>query len=796
MHVKVLAYWSAAIFAALPVVGDDDEVLKTEPVIPLSQQLTGEVVPRVLTEEEEEGLDPRMPRNVRIENLGPRASSFGDTDTKVYTYLGDPVHMKTDNGIEVFAKKAVWEQEKGTITLTGDLAIFQDGQLSRADKAIYNNETKKLQTIDVKARVDGFILRSGEFDYEAREDGPDVLVGRNASITTEDAEEPLTWISGKEIRLYAEDSIALSHMKMYYGGVPIFYFPYFYHSLNPREGYMPNIGSRSNWGGFLLNKYGVLFGNRRVENRRPTADYLATLHLDYRSRRNFGLGVDLEDIALRKEKPNMKGLSVYGVDDKDPTISPTNEVRQEMDEQRWRIALQQMWNLQIQDTMASDWRLKTNINAMSDEYMLRDFFQETYQKDAEPDNTVALTRTDPLTSFTLLQRIPMNDFYLSDQRTELNFDRIRAPLSRSSITYESQSSASLMRQYVPPAMRSDIRRKLDDMPANDSSRDFWERMLITDGYFRLHTYHELSTTYKAGGFLNLTPRIGGGYTGYYDVSDMGSFDQGVFFASLDSNVKFSRKYANLRSDTFGLNGLTHIVQPYVTFSYIGANEAGPMLPRIDGYSASTTPVALSPGRMTEIDSMSTAAVLRYGVKNFLMTDRDGASTRWFTWDMFMDAYFHDAADDRKFSNLYTTMSWNPLPWLSYNNTIQYPLLGDDKELRYREYNNYFRFQATRSLEMTVGHRYLSQHPILEDDSQLDVRALYRINEELSFGGVWRWDLKRGDLEIQEYNVYKNLGSWYFGTGLYFRKNGTKDEVGFGISLTMKETGNHMPVRFY
>ena len=58
-------------------------------------------------------------------------------------------------------------------------------------------------------------------------------------------------------------------------------------------------------------------------------------------------------------------------------------------------------------------------------------------------------------------------------------------------------------------------------------------------------------------------------------------------------------------------------------------------------------------------------------------------------------------------------------------------------------------------------------------------------------------MKRKDkrLEIQEYNIYKNMGSWYFGCGLFMRVNGGKDELGIGFSFTLKETGNYMPFTF-
>ena len=105
----------------------------------------------------------------------------------------------------------------------------------------------------------------------------------------------------------------------------------------------------------------------------------------------------------------------------------------------------------------------------------------------------------------------------------------------------------------------------------------------------------------------------------------------------------------------------------------------------------------------------------------LMTSRDANSHRWFSWDVFMDAYLHDPVNQRDFSNLFSFMRWNPVPWMEYRSEMQAPVLGKDKISGCREYNNSLRFMPWRSTELVVGHRYLNQHSLLEDSSQLELR---------------------------------------------------------------------------
>lgn len=755
----------------------------------VSEQLMGHLT-------EAGGMVPDMPENVDIQNDG---TIIYDRDAHTLTYVGSPtVYMASDNKLEVYAHQAVVDSGAKTVTLTGDLSIYRDGSLSRADKAVYHYETKELVTDGIRSKSNGMILRSGTFEYAKNDKGEDFLEGKDASVSSEDDQDPDSWISAKRIRIYPEDRLTFSHLTFNYKNIPFFYFPYFSHSLNPREGYMPSLGARSYWGAFMLNRYGILAGDRRVERGRPTADYLFESRLDYRSRRGVAIGEDIVSLELEKEAPDMKGLSTYYAYDQDPSISPTDEPRSKIDNSRWRVALQQMWKLSVDEFPGARWRAKANINALSDKYILRDFYQELFESNSDPDNTLSLERTDRNSVLTVLQRMPINDFYMTDQRSEISFDRVRGALMGSRFIYESQTSFALMRQVVPVEMRMTVRDILDKLPAGDPSREFWEHMLQTDGFLRFHTYHELSTSYKTAGFLTLTPRLGGGYTGYMDpTGDLGTFNQGIFYAGLDASFKLSRKYSSVRCDALGLNTMNHIIQPYTTLMYMGANELDSPYPRIDGSASTTNPMALSVGRMTEIDALSTSSVFRYGVRNFLMTQQDGTDRQWFSWDAFMDAYLHNAASDKKFSNLYSMTRWSPLPWFSYASVLQFPVLGDEKRDNYREYNNSLWFQPFRPTEILISHRYLTKHPLLSDSNQLNLRIIYRISEELAFGGSWRWEMERKDkkLEIQEYNIYKNMGSWYLGAGLFMRMNGDKQELGLGFSFTLKETGNYMPFTF-
>ncbi len=745
-------------------------------------------------------LIPRMPSDITIVNEGGPLKY--DRDKNIILYEGGRrVRMKTDTGLEVYANKAKADLEKQMIYLEGDLLIYQSDKealangLIRANKAEFDMETHRFLSDALRMKMAGMILRSGNFEYKTGENGEVYLEGLNASVTAEDIAEPKTWISADRIRIYPQDRFEFKNMTLNYDGTPFFYFPYLSHSLNPEVGYLPRPGMRSIWGAYLLNEYGFLMGNRRVDGAIPSADYLGIARLDFRTRRGVAYGLDIRDIELEKNYKDMAGLSLYFTHDEGVTINAASEEhREHLDPDRWRIALQQMWELPVE--LSGQWRLTANINALSDEYVLRDFYPDLYQKNSSPDNTLLLSWQNDNHSVMLLQRFVPNDFYMADQRTELSWERLKGPIFRGSpVMHEGRFSFGFMRQYLPSEMRRDIRDQLDQINPDSEAYEYWQRMLMTDGYARLHTYQELSTSTQVMNFLNLTPKVGGGYTGYYGVGDYKPLHQGIFYAGIDADFKFSRRYSDVFSSSLGLNGLNHIVQPHFTLAYLKTTNVSELYPRIDGESPTTTPLSLSMGRYTEMDSMYTGLIFRYGLRNILMTCRDAQSHRWFSWDVFMDAYLYDPLEQRDFSNIYSYMRWNPVPWMEFRSEMQTPVFGRDAVAGCHEYNNYLRFTPWKNTEVCFGHRYMTDHPQLKDNDQVELRIFQRFSEDWAVSGRWRFYLDDGTMDVQEYNVYHNMGSWYLGLSAFMRKNGGKDEFGLGISFTIQESGDHLPVKF-
>lgn len=120
--------------------------------------------------------------------------------------------------------------------------------------------------------------------------------------------------------------------------------------------------------------------------------------------------------------------------------------------------------------------------------------------------------------------------------------------------------------------------------------------------------------------------------------------------------------------------------------------------------------------------------------------------------------------------------------MEYRSEMQAPVLGKDKISGCREYNNSLRFMPWRSTELVVGHRYLNQHSLLEDSSQLDLRILQRFSEAWAFSGKWRFPCWTASWTFRNTmcTTIWDPGIWAW--GLSFARTGTKTNSGWASAL--------------
>ena len=753
-------------------------------------------------------IQPEMPKELKINNQGGKIE--GDIETGVR--FGGPIKIEGDNGMEIFSKTAVLDLKEKSVTLEGDVVVYQGNLMQRGERAVYFYERKFLDARELRASLDPVLLEAGKFTVE-EEDGKQVYVGHNAGITTHDVENPNYWVRAKKTRIYPADKIVFNDLRLYAGDTPVFWLPYLSQPLDGELGYHFVPGARSGWGPYLLNTYGIMLGGETdsLTGENKDAWLLSRWHFDIRGKRGLGTGVDFTDKRIENNE-EISGLSFYYANDLAPYTTRSGIPRGFVNEDRYRIELKHRIVPDMPDD--ADWRIDSNLTWLSDSHYLEDFDTARYRTDPAPDNTLGIYRRDEDSLLSLFTRYQINDFYRADTRLpEIAFDQARRPLFGLPVLHEGSTSLGFVGENASDITRNAIINPMENLTLGDpeanellSQLDGYERQLaevmlskpvgsdereairtqlLDSSFARFHTYQELSLPMMLGGFLSLTPKAGLGYTGYGAVEGPeDSLSRTHFHVGAETSLKFSKDLGSYQNPSLGLDGLLHIFQPYSNWSIVSTNDFEAGDPAVDRLTPTTRPRPLDPARFTAIDQMQSWNVLRLGARNRLLTKRDKQSFEWLYLDTYLDAFIEDPEGDRDVSNLYNDVRWQPLPWMGVDVETQFPIAGGGSG--FSEFNTRLQFMPTDFFEFSLGYRWLDGHPELPDSSRFSLQSYSRLTENWGIGTRHTLELDDGTLEYQQYTLHRDLGNWVAGMGLSMRDNRLEEEYGLVFSLTLKD----------
>ncbi len=670
---------------------------------------------------------------------------------------------------DIYADHARYDTQTHEIHVEGNVRIYRDVTLYVGETAVYNLDTKQIRATNMRTNQDPYFVGGEEVTSSAQGE----YVIQNGTFTTHDSADPDFQMRAKKVRIYEKDRIVFSNVTLYIGKIPVFWWPYLYQSLDDSFSFLISPAFLSSWGPSLLGQ--VTF---------PITDQIiGRVRLDYRTRRGVALGFDAE-MQYGKDKNSYAKLQTYYLQDQNPQLNQTSIPRGNVPTGRYRISLED--RTEFTDNIYGI----ANVTKLSDPFVLQDFYQGEFRVDPQPDNVVALTKSNPFYTLTGIGRFELNSFFEQTERLpEVVLDIKRHAIFGSPIFYEGETGiANLRRTFARGSGFEDY------------------------GATRFDSFHQLLYPNTYFGWLSIVPRAGFRATYYSRTRDIGNtiFEpstnplipdfflpeptlteplqtsggrfRNVFNTGVEASFKLSRAWENVQTRSLGLDGLRHIIQPFTNFSYVSDNDVNPAeVLQFDRYQPSTQLRPIDFPQFTSVDSIDNWTIWRVGVRNRLQTRRDDLTVSWMELETYLDVNIDNPFDRTNYSNLFNKLRFTPVPWASLVINSQVPAF--DKG--FTEVNTNLTFQPVANMQFSVGHRYLNSNPFFQNSSLFVVGGYYRINDNWGLSVQEQYEASTNLLEQQRYSIYRDLTSWVASLGAVVRNNGGVKEYGVLLTFTLK-----------
>ena len=454
-------------------------------------------------------------------------------------------------------------------------------------------------------------------------------------------------------------------------GVPILWLPAFYKPRDESPGICSLVfGKSSSWGYFI--------SMRKRFNLYEYPFVSVQLMGDYYSLRGFGYGANGR-FDLDNSRTDFFAYSIFD-----------NHPYKTKDYHRYRLKVpSDRWNFRVSNVSHITPRLdfRGAVEFTSDYYFTRDFFNGRYSANPQPSSYAALEQQFDIFSTSLYFRLRVNRFYSTVEKIpEARIDLHRQQIFNTPFYYQGDLSASYMQmRWI----------KFDYRPKNERLRDY-----DLDNYeaFRLDTTHFIYLPLQKYGF-SLIPRAGFKITAYSNSSKEpvssseliqlftaanptstglgnlknydhkgGSRVRVVGELGAEASFKIHNTWQNVRSDFLGIDGLRHVMRPYINYTYISR-------PNVDRKYLFY---------FDDIDRIEKENFFRFGLENRLQTrNGDEGLREYFSMENYWDLYLEKSDESPELSNVgnfCTKLTFKPIRNLTFSTEFSIDLGRNNEDL--------------------------------------------------------------------------------------------------------------------
>lgn len=670
-------------------------------------------------------------------------------------------------GAVLMADRAVFSNGTEVAIADGHVRIEQAGEVWLGDHAVYYFKTHQLAT---------GAFRTGKAPTYAQGEGMDVSTAKTneigtahyVQVTTDNISHPAYYVRASRMTIVPGKYFEAWNAIVYAEGVPVFYYPYYRRNLELHANTISLMpGDESTYGPFLLTDY-KWWLNDEVDGK---------LHLDYREKRGFAAGPDLNLHLGRWGEAQLKYYYLYDQDPNETTRNTTNFLNlgtMHKNRQRAYVA----WGA----TPYTNLELKAVVNYQSDQLLLHDFFQGDYGQNPQPITYVEGDKYWNNWDVDVLTMPRINDFFDQVQRLpDVRLTGFRQQIFNTPLYYESQSSAGYYERYF--AGTNTLFGQTNGPFPNFAAT-------------RADTFHQLLLPETFFGWLNVTPRVGGRATWYSPESGPAGTNatrtRAVFNTGVDASFKMSQLWPDATNALLDINGLRHIIMPTVTYAYVPRPNLAPyQVPQFDTQLPSLMIQPIEFPDYNDIDDIYSENVIRWGIRNTLQTKRNGQLDNLLDWNVMLDWNLRPNGatnsvflqPQKTFDDLYSDLTFKPRSWITFDSQFRYNVNVGQLNLAFHQIT----FTPNDRWSWSIGNWYLHNGFVDSGDDVITSTFFYRLNENYGLRGSQYYNAELGRLQEQDYSLYRDMRSFTAAVTFRLIDNGGGQplDYGFAFSISLK-----------
>ena len=551
-------------------------------------------------------------------------------------------NVKVSRGTDsVAADYAEVDTAAETVVARGNLRIEYQGNVWQGEKATYDFKTGQGDFGAFSAYAPPYhVAATG-----ARRLSLNLMELEGVMLTTCEPDDPEYSIRASSATLEDNRYLRAKNVRFQLGPVPFFWVPYLGADVEELANFEFTPGASTDMGVFLLMAYNY-----------PVNDVFASrTHFDVREKRGVAVGQDV--LWQDPDGRDYAGmLRLYYANDQKPWRDEAQQLEREdlADADRYWLHLDDVHNLTDRDYLISE------LNYVSDPWLLHDFFDDEYQRNVQPENRLTLSHRGDHYTAGVLMNMRLNDFYSNiDRLPEVFFDVNRQRIFETPFFYESENAFGYLGKVYPEGS--------DDERYNA---------------FRFDTKHMVYWPTRNFGFLSLIPRAG--YRGtYYSKTRESAFVTNVVVVTneLGQPVGTTNEVTELVADGPAVWRSLPEVGAETSLKAFGDLYEGPtgieededlrhVLEPYADYTLRFEPNVLPEElwQFDSVDELDERNDVRLGLRNYLQTRRRGGTHNLAYADVFSTLLLapDTAAGEETFRTLGFKTELRPWSWLSWD----------------------------------------------------------------------------------------------------------------------------------